>query len=412
MKIFTSLLFTSILQYSFSEYNERDESYEYVATIDPFIKRRVLSATTVKEQRRLGGVFGLCADGVDIPLHGGLVCDPPNSLPQICTLVCKKGYYSSGLNKDIACADAMCEGQCTANKYDCTGTQIQFATRPCTITRYTQCSDSDSRLCLEDVTEECKYSFYEEVRRPCCNLTQINPPEDCWNSGCSGNCDSPGVFHYNSNSCADVCPPWRDPETPQFSCSACNVPTLSTNSEIIESDASFHDPPSAIQVGCSLGFWGPQVISYCMSTDGTFYPPVDNIDCSQCSSPPVINSDVAIPVKINPGSIEFRCINGYIGDSTFTECDRVTGIWNIPNAPYCDMIPSEATESEATPTFDESENLDVRPSETPTPVQTSSVTPKESPTHTPSASKSPRSPKVKGSRAPTQPPKLRVSPNK
>lgn len=415
-----SLLYLSEAQLvSETQLELEEDTYEYIASIDPLVKRRVLSAVTLKEQRRLGGVFGLCADGVQIPLHGGLVCDPPNSLPQICTLACKKGYYSSGQHRDIACADAMCEGQCSVNKYDCVGTEIKFGSRPCTITRYTQCSESDSQLCLEDVTEECKYSFYEEVRRPCCNLTQIDPPDGCWTSGCTGNCDAPGVFHYYSSSCGDVCPPWRDPDVPQFNCSSCIVPELSMNSEIIDSDSEGVDPPSAISVGCSPGFWGPQVVSYCMSTDGTFYPPVAT-DCIQCSSPPELEGEAFTTVQINPGRFEFRCTSGYVGDSTFTQCDSITGIWNTPDAPYCDLLPSIATEQGPNETPSITPTASLRPlygdlpspSETPTQSQTPSQTPSETPTQTPSASKSPRPPKIKGSRAPTQPPKLRVSPLK
>lgn len=391
--------------------HSEDDFYEYIPDINPNVSGRVLSAITIKEQRRLGGVFGLCADGVDIPLNGGLVCDPPDSLPQICTLVCKKGYYSSGPSKDIACADAMCEGQCISNKYDCVGNEMKFATRPCMITRYTQCADSDSQLCLEDVTEECKYSFYEEVRRPCCNLTQINPPDGCLTSGCTGNCEAPSVFHYYSNSCPDVCPPWRDPDVPQFSCSACIIPSLSENSEIIMSDSDGLGPPSQITVGCSAGFWGEQITSYCMSTDGTFYPPVDTIQCNKCSNYPTFDGEVFSSILVNSSAIEFRCNEGLTGDSTFSVCDSITGVWSSSDPPYCDLIVDASISSSAsigvTPTGEESEE---EPSQTPT--QTPSGTPTQTRTMTPSASKSPRPPKVKGSRAPTQPPKLRVSPLK
>jgi hypothetical protein len=391
--------------------HSEDDNYEYVPVIDSIVSERVLSTVSVKEQRRLGGVFGLCADNVDIPLNGGLVCEPPNSLPQVCTLVCKKGYYSSGRHRDIACADAMCEGQCSSTKYDCIGNQMKFATRPCTVTRYTQCSESESLLCLEDVTEECAYSFYEEVRRPCCNLTETNPPEGCWTSGCGGNCDVPGVFHYYSNSCPDVCPPWRDPDVPQFGCSECIVPVLSEHSKIIMSDG---EPPSEITVGCSVGFWGTPITSYCMSTDGTFYPPINSIQCKECSSPPILEGDVFTSIQVNDSSIEFRCNDGFIGDSTFTVCDSITGIWNTPSAPYCDVIVESTVTSSISPsaTTGATPNFKKEPSQSPIPSQTPSETPSQTRTMTPSMSKSPRPPKVKGSRAPTQPPKLRVSPNK
>jgi hypothetical protein len=410
MKLY--IFIASLLHLSVSE--DSEDTYKYVPIIDATVSGRVLSATNIKQQRKLGGVYGLCADNVNIPLFGGLVCDPPNRLPQICTLVCRKGYYSSGQHRDIACADAMCEGQCNSQKYDCIGNEIKFGSRPCTYTRYVSCDAVESGLCLEDVTEECKYSYYEEVRRPCCNITQLNPPDECWTSGCTGSCDSPGVFHYYSSSCGDVCPPWRDPDMPQFMCSACNLLALSINSEIIVSNAEGFDPPSEITVGCSPGFWGESVTSYCMSTDGTFYPPVNTIECTQCSSPPSFEGDMFTTVQINPGRFEFRCNSGFIGDSTFTECNRNTGIWNTPEPPYCDIAPSVAAEPSPleTPSITPSASPTPIFEEFPTPSVSPSETPSETPTRTPSASKSPRPPKVKGSRAPTQPPKLRVSPNR
>jgi hypothetical protein len=402
------IIFSLILQLVNADYDNEYKEDSYSAIVDPIVSYRVLMASSVKEQRKLGGVFGLCSDGVDIPLHGGLVCDPPNSLPQICTLACKKGYYSSGRHRDIACADAMCEGQCSSTKYDCIGTEMKFAKRPCTVTQYTQCADSDSLLCLEDVTQECSYSFYEEVRRPCCNLTQINPPEGCWTSGCTGGCDSPSVFHYYSNSCADVCPPWRDPDVPQFGCSECIIPKLNENSEIIMSDSIFTNPPSEITVGCSVGFWGAQITSYCMSTDGSFYPSIDSIQCTECSNPPIIAGDVFTGFQLNDSSIEFRCNEGYTGESTFTVCDSISGVWNTPEAPYCDIIVTPSISSSISP----SATVGITPELTSSPSPSESPSPSDTPSYTktmtPSASKSPRPPKVKGSRAPTQPPKLRV----
>jgi hypothetical protein len=378
------------------------DEYLYQAVIDPEVQARVLSATSYTHARKLGGVFGLCADGINIPLKGGLVCDPPNALPQICTLVCQQGYYSSGLNRDIACADAMCEGSCKVNRHECVGNQVKFASRPCSYIRYINCTENESQLCLETVEEECKYSYYEEVRRPCCNITQVGEPEGCWTSGCTGNCDSPGVFHYYSSSCGDVCPPWQDPPNPSFQCSACRVPTeFPPHVGILSSNAKGFDPPSEITLGCYVGYWGPKQTSYCMSTDGSFYPPVD-IQCNPCSAPPEIDAELVVRIMQTLERVEFRCIDGYIGDSTFSECHKETGVWSSVEPPYCEVAPS----ARATPSITPSASItpDPNPSVSPTP----SEAPTETPTPTPSASKSPRPPKVKGSRAPTQPPKLRV----
>ncbi len=379
---------------------ENDDHCEYQATIDPEVQARVLSATSHTHARKLGGVFGLCADGINIPLKGGLVCDPPNTLPQICTLVCQQGYYSSGVNKDLVCADAMCEGPCKTDPYECVGNQIKFGTRPCSYIRYTNCTDSDSQLCLETVEEECKYTYYEEVRRPCCNLTQVGEPEGCWTSGCTGNCDSPGVYHYYSTTCADVCPPWQDPPNPAFQCSACQVPELPPHAIVLSSNAKEFDPPSEITVGCDVGYWGSIQTSYC-TTDGSFYPPVD-IQCNPCSAPPEFEAELVERVVQTLELVEFRCIHGYVGDSTFSECHKETGVWSNVEPPYCEAAPSPGATPSITP------SASIRPDPEPSVSPTPSEAPTETPTRTPSASKSPRPPKVKGSRAPTQPPKLRI----
>ena len=387
------------------------EEYTYQAIIDPDVQARVLSATSYAHARKLGGVFGLCGDGINIPLNGGLVCDPPNRLPQICTLVCKQGYYSSGVHRDIACADAMCEGQCQTNRYDCVGNQIKFDSRPCSYMRYVPCNETNSGLCLETVSELCQYSYYEEVRRPCCNMTQISEPEGCWTSGCTGNCDSPGVYHYYSSTCEDVCPPWQDPPNPSFQCSPCQVPTtFPLHAGILSSNATAFDPPSEIRVGCDVGYWGSIQTSYCMSSDGSFYPPAD-IQCNPCSAPPEMDADLVERIVQKVGEdgsierVEFRCKAGYVGDSTFSECHKETGVWQDVYPPYCDIAPSP----ESTPSISPSVSITPDPdmSVSPTPSESPSETPTQSPTQSPSSSKSPRAPKVKGSRAPSPPPKIR-----
>jgi hypothetical protein len=373
----------------------------YEAIIDPVVQARVLSASSQKEARRLGGVYGLCGDGVTIPENAGLVCDPPNTLPQICTLVCKKGYYSTG-DRDIACADALCEGSCSAQKYDCVGTKVVFAERNCDITRYTTCDETASNLCLETVTELCPYSFYEEVRRPCCNMTEVNPPEGCVSSGCSGSCDQPGVFHYSSLACGDSCPPWRDPETPRFGCAPCRLPTEIPAHVIAVADEFV----SEITYTCEAGYWGQGFKSYCMSTDGSFYPLPSAIQCSLCSEPTVLEGDVFVANR-TAGRIEYHCAEGFVGDPTYSVCDSQTGVWSDITAPYCDLVIESTPVVVVDATMDAL--VDSTPEVTPTETPTPSPSPTYSATRTPSASKSPRAPKVKGSRAPTQPPKLRVS---
>lgn len=400
---------------------EDDESYEYEATIDPVRRALALASNNQSESRRLGGVYGLCAMDVVVPEFSALVCDPANSLPQICTLVCKQGYYSSGVHRDIACADAMCEGPCTSQKYECKGSQIKFAERACDVTRYVPCEEHIG-LCIETVTENCSYSFYEEVSRPCCNYTAVLAPDDCWNSGCSGSCDNPGVYHYYSNSCADMCPPWRDPEVPHFNCSPCQVPTEFNSHVIVLSSnaATKEDIASEIVVGCEPGYWGNMVRSYCMGTDGSFYPPISNIVCSPCSEPPTIEGElferVIVEANIDGtiGAVELRCLSGFVGESTFSTCDKNAGFWSFVISPYCDLVPTASVSPSASmSSLGFSELLmdvsnSVSSSANPTFSSTPTISASFTATMTPSATKSPRPPKVKGSRAPTQPPKLRV----
>lgn len=405
----TLLISLCALGFAFDIDNE--DHYEYQATIDPVVQARVLSASSHAAARKLGGVFGLCADGINVPLKGGLVCDPPNALPQICTLVCTQGYYSSGVNKDIACADAMCEGPCKTEPYECVGNQIKFGTRPCSYIRYTNCTDSDSQYCLETVDEVCNYTYYEEVRRPCCNLTQVGEPEGCWTSGCTGNCDSPDVYHYYSTTCADVCPPWQDPPNPLFACSACQVPELPAHAVLVSSNAKGFDPPSEITVGCEDGYWGFMQTSNCMSTDGTFYPPL-TLQCSPCFPPTILDGEFVETKSVHNADgivyrVEYMCINGYVGDSTVSECDKTSGIWTSVGLPYCDIAPSPNSTPSISPTSSISPSSNGFPSESLTQSVSPTLTTSGTPTRTPSVSKSPRPPKVKGSRAPTQPPKIR-----
>jgi hypothetical protein len=346
------------------------------------------------------GAFGLCLYNVVIPEDASLVCDPPNRLPQICTLKCADGYYSVG-NKDVACADSICSGSCSTESYEIVGADIQYSSRPCEYTRYVECNTTASGLCLETVLEECKYSYYVETRRPSCRLKQENVPEDCWTSGCFGNCDKPGNYHYYSLRCSDSCIPWRDPAEPEFACKKCSEP-LQLNGTILE-----YITPSQIRYICPKGTWGePSGLSYCMSFDGSWYPPAPSgqVQCSQCIIPEIFYdiTDAHILNIIDNGEIEIRCTDGYLGeDAIRVKCSQLSGTWNytVDDIPQCYIWSPTATPTQ-TPSITSSASI--------TPIDPSTE-PTTTPTHTPSASKSPRAPKVKGSRAPSPAPKVRGS---
>ena len=100
-------------------YNELSVKYEAIPR-NVRINRRLIESS---------GAFGLCLYDIDIPEAASLVCDPPNRLPQICTLQCADGYYSTG-NSDVACADSICTGTCSSEPYDEIGADIQYSSRP------------------------------------------------------------------------------------------------------------------------------------------------------------------------------------------------------------------------------------------------------------------------------------------
>lgn len=370
-------------------YNELSVKYEAIPR-NVRINRRLIESS---------GAFGLCLYDIDIPEAASLVCDPPNRLPQICTLQCADGYYSTG-NSDVACADSICTGTCSSEPYDEIGADIQYSSRPCEYTRYIECNTTESGLCLETVAEECKYSYYVETRRSSCRMKQNDLPEGCWNSGCFGNCDKPGNYHYYSHKCSESCIPWRDPLEPRFSCKKCSEP-LQLNGTSIE-----YITPSQIKYMCPKGTWGEPKISYCMRTDGSWYPPASApTECTVCSIPESVNYDITDAHIINiidDGEIEIKCANGYLGDAPIrVKCSQKNGSWDysIDNIPKCNIWSPSATPSE-TPS--------VTPSASITPIDPSSeptMTPKE----TPSVTKTPRPPKIKGSRAPSPAPKVRGS---
>lgn len=381
---------------------EEEDDEDMVIPVDPIRRALALNATSPAEARKLGGIFGLCADGLVIPPEGALVCDPPNALPQICSMQCRQGYYSSGA-VDVACADAMCQGNCKAEAYECKGNALAYGSRECSYTRYTSCDTVESGMCLETVTEPCSYSYYVETTRPCCNFTQIDSPDGCWNSGCSGTCGSPGVFHYYSQKCGDSCPPWRDPVQPSFACKPCRPPTTFSNvgAGVVKSNAVGTDPASLVTVGCLPGYFGAAMDAFCMVSDGSFYPDTSSVSCSVCSAPPAVNSGLVEAVVTAStdgiaGTVSYQCIPGFVGTPFIAKCDSVTGAWTNVVEPDCQVAPTPSVTATAsvspTPSFDPELYTAV-----PTITPTASITA----TGTPSVSKSPRPPKVKGSRAPS-----------
>lgn len=353
-----------------------------------------------RQLTKSSGAFGLCLYDITLPEDATLVCDPPNRLPQICTIQCPDGYYSTG-NPDVACADSICKGSCSPETYDVIGADIRFSSRPCTYSKWINCTTTESGLCLETVEEECKYSYYVETKRSACKLNPNDVPEGCWNSGCFGTCETPGHYHYYSNSCSDSCIPWRDPSEPRFSCKKCSEPVQLSNTEIK------YITPSQIQYMCPKGQWGqPSGISYCMRSDGSWYPPASAPnECAICIIPESVYYDITDAHIINiidNGEIEIKCKNGYLGeDAIRVRCSQLNGIWNytVDDIPECYIWSPSATPSE-TPS--------ITPSASITPIEPSSE-PTRTPTETPSASKSPRPPKTKGSRAPSPAPKVRGS---
>jgi hypothetical protein len=359
--------------------DDTEDSYVF---IDPNVRARVLAETTTEGVLRASGAYGKCASNVAMPANGGIVCDPPNILPQICSLVCKGGYYSSGRHKDVACADAMCTGPtCTPTHRNYTSNVLRYDTRECEYVKWNECTTTQSGLCLETTTETCQYSYYEEVEYTECVLVPTDAP-DCWNSGCRGTCTNPGTYHYYTKSCPTTCAPWQDPPVPEFACSPCRIPSLPEHTIMLSAFVE----SSEIKVGCADGYWGGNRTSYCVM-DGSFYPPIE-LACNQCSEPPMIEYETFTAIRTT-GMVEFRCADGYVGDSTFTKCDRYTGEWNLPHAPNCDIYVEPSVSASPSPTVTIGYTLTSSP--TPSMIESSSP------------SKTPRPPKIKGSRAPSPP---------
>jgi hypothetical protein len=343
--------------------------------------------TVTPELSKKYGGLGQCLTNIIIPDVASFSCDPPNQYPQICTLLCEDGYYSTG-TKDIACADSICKGECKQYYEDITENSIEYSTRECNYKRWIECEETESGLCLETVTEPCQYSYYVEKRRNICSLIPENPPMGCPNSGCMGTCDKPGTFHYYSSRCINSCPPWRDPLNPEFKCKKCNEPPKLANT-IIE-----YIKPSQIRYLCPDGTWGtPSVSSYCMAYDGSWYPMPPAPNCKSCIAPN-IEDDIAgfhVILEKTNSRITIGCRVGYVGEEVTTTCSSLDGTWSHIEYPLCTIWSPIATST-------------TTPSITPSPSITSiSSSPEASPStiQTPSPSRTPRPPKVKGSRAPS-----------
>ena len=337
------------------------------------------------------GALGQCLTNITIPDTGSFICDPPNQYPQICTLMCDDGYYSTG-TKDIACADSICRGSCTPKYEEVIENIIEYATRECEYTRWVECEENESGLCIETITEPCQYSYYVEKKKKECKLVPENPPEGCPNSGCIGTCEKPGTFHYYASRCKQSCPPWRDPVNPVFVCKKCNEPPQLPGTVIQ------YIRPSEIRYACSEGTWGtPSSSSYCMSFDGSWYPNPPAPICKKCI-PPNIEGDIAgfhVIMQKNESSITVGCASGYIGEEVTTKCSQLDGTWSHIEYPSC-TIWSPTVTSTTTPSITSSPSI--------TPVsQSPEASPSSNPT--PTSSKTPRPPKVKGSRAPSPKPK-------
>jgi hypothetical protein len=305
--------------------------------------------------------------------------------------LCDDGYYSTG-TKDVACADSVCKGECKQQYQEITENTIEYATRECSYSRWIECDENESGLCLETVTEPCQYSYYVEKKKQACTLVPRNAPQECPNSGCMGTCEKPGTFHYYASRCLDACPPWRDLINPTFICKKCSEPPKLPNT-IIQ-----YIKPSEMRYVCPEGTWGtPSVSSYCMSFDGSWYPSPPAPICKACI-PPNIEEDIAgfhTILQKNSSTITIGCATGYVGEQTTTRCSELDGTWSHVEYPLCTIWSPTVTST-------------VTSSITPSPsVSSISSSPDASPSSnpSPSPSRTPRPPKVKGSRAPSPKPK-------
>jgi hypothetical protein len=324
------------------------------------------------------GEYGLCLDGIQTPENGQIACDPPNRLPQICSLNCNQGFYKVGSTGDFVCSNAICTNQCQAENGECSGLVPFWHEKTCE---------------NADEVYDCSYKDYRLETRDCCTLKQIEAPYCDIGNSCTGNCSQPGIYTYDSLTCPEVCIPWRETTTPQFSCKACVLPALAGN-VVLESKGS---PVYDVLVGCPLGTWGAPVQSVCTVT-GDWYP-LPRPSCQSCSAVPYdlrqFDAEYVV-VSQTPGEVKLTCKPHLVGTPATMKCNQRTGVWDPLAGISCDIPPSPEPTSSVTPSISPSSSIVYEPS----------VTPSQSTAVTPSPSKTPRPPKIKGSRAPSPAPKL------
>lgn len=304
------------------------------------------------------GEFGQCLYNLTFSEGVHVLCSPPNTLPQICSLTCGAGYFPGGNSgpQEFTCMNSICTNRCQATQKTCVGAvPVQRDT----------------------------YTEYVREERPCCELTKVEAPW-CDLGSCTGSCTDPGVYTFEALACPDICVPYRDVEQPDRVCVPCELPPLPSPAVYLTVEGS---PPAAATYGCPAGMWGIQAIKHCSPLTGDWTPHIP-VTCEACEPHTYALEELpddVFEVTEEPGRVEVRCREdqGFEAREWIYMCDRRTGRWS----PQEDMVC-------------------VEPSVSPTP--TSSATPSPlGPSPTPS--KTPRPPKVKGSRAPTAPPKIRGS---
>ena len=298
--------------------------------------------------------FGLCLYNVTIPEGGSFLCDPPNALPQICNFQCNPGYYRPPTSTlDLTCMNSICTNQCAATQKTCRGAVP------------VQRTDSTGN----------PYTDYIQEERACCTLEKPEAPV-CELGPCTGSCENPGIYTFNALMCPDVCVPYREPANPVYQCESCKLPELSFG---VYTNVTGEPPHQGI-AACSPGYWGTPVETACTTT-GEWYPP-PLLQCTPCSPHeyPLVSVNGDTIVEEGVGSVTLRCGYEFVPAEKVLSCDTATGAWSEWEVPECREPPSILPSVSATP------SVSVEP--------------------TPSSSKSPRPPKIKGSRAPSPPPKL------
>lgn len=350
-------------------------------------------------KQNMSGAFGLCVSTMApyIPPGASLQCNPANQIPQICTLICPPGQYSAGADMDLACSDNLCVGNCSSRATTVTFYDVEVSNRTCSYSAYEDCSSGSSSsgsLCLREWTEPCSVTEYVERSYPSCTLEQPGLPTACPRGGCSGSCESPGIYTMSAVDCPTGCPPIRDPEAPQFLCLPC---------------WRFADPPNTLTVEgvaagtlvtrCAPGYFGAAPMITSCTTAGMYGPLVPTsvtMPCvNTCMHPvmpvgPHVRIDITAATNDHYGEAVYFCEEGWVGETVWSRCDDQTGVWTSFVEPTClepSVSPTPSTEPSATPSV--------------------SLVPSRTPSRTPS--KTPKPPKVLGSRAPSPSQKIRLT---